>query len=249
VYIIVFCPENASNDTVTGPNWNAGTDTKDTYRTPARIPVFEWVLYQEHTFTDKRQNTLNRRQIRFLPLAATWLFQKKVNFFFPLHFLNTHNLGIPQQAKPLDKRCTTRFHCLPKVHKVNRHKHECAIYGADPVRHVLGCHKCTPRISSGDTQQTTPGKLTYQTLDCIKRYSPGAITCTIWKLNHIKLTNMCPCGSRSGSATCTWYPKRKPILGTYSDRGFEDFLLLINIFHINPNSRVLVHTTWTSPHS
>ena len=68
VYIIVLCPENCSNDTVTGPNWNLGTDKKNTYRTPARIPVFEWVLYQEHTFTDKRQNTLNRRQIRFLPL-------------------------------------------------------------------------------------------------------------------------------------------------------------------------------------
>ena len=45
VYIIVLCPENASNDTVTGPNWNLGTDKKNTYRTPARIPVFEWVLY------------------------------------------------------------------------------------------------------------------------------------------------------------------------------------------------------------
>jgi len=99
----------------------------------------------------------------------------------------------PHQAKPLDKRYTTRFHCLPKAHKVNRHHHECAIYGAEPVRHVLGCHKCTPRTSSGCTQQTTPGKLTYQTLECIKQYSPGAITCTIWKLNHIKLTNMCPC--------------------------------------------------------
>jgi len=68
VYIIILCPEIASNDTVTGPNWNPGTDKKNTYRTPARIPVFEWVLFQEHTFTDKRQNTRNRRQIRFLPL-------------------------------------------------------------------------------------------------------------------------------------------------------------------------------------
>ena len=49
---------------------------KNTYRTPARIPVFEWVLYQEHTFTDKRQNTRNRRQIRFLPLVLT-LFRPK----------------------------------------------------------------------------------------------------------------------------------------------------------------------------
>ena len=125
----------------------------------------------------------------------------------------------PQQAKPLHKRYTTRFHCLPKAHKVNRHKHECAIYGAEPVWHVIGCHKCTPRKSSGCTQQTTPGKLTYQTLECIKQYSPGAITCTIWKLNHIKLTNMCPCCSRSGSATCAWHTKRKtklPCLGTHS---------------------------------
>ena len=68
VYIIVLCPENASNDTVTGLNWIPGIDKMDTYRTPARFPVFEWVLYQEHTFTDKRQNTRNWRQNRFLPL-------------------------------------------------------------------------------------------------------------------------------------------------------------------------------------
>ena len=42
----------------------------DTYRTPARFPGFESVLYQEHTFTDKRQNTRNRRQNRFL--RGTW---------------------------------------------------------------------------------------------------------------------------------------------------------------------------------
>jgi len=68
VYIIVLCPENASNDNVTGLNWIPGTDKMDAYRTLARFPVFEWVLYQEHTFTDKRQNTRNRRQNRFLPL-------------------------------------------------------------------------------------------------------------------------------------------------------------------------------------
>jgi len=69
--IIILFPENASNDTVTGLNWMPGTDKMDTYRTPARFPVFEWVLYQEHTFTDKRQNTRNRRQNRFLPLYKT----------------------------------------------------------------------------------------------------------------------------------------------------------------------------------
>jgi len=55
VYTIVLCPENASesNDTVTGLNWIPATDKMDTYRTPARFPVFEWVLYQEHTFTTK----------------------------------------------------------------------------------------------------------------------------------------------------------------------------------------------------
>jgi len=68
VYIIILCPENASNNTVTGLNWIPGTDKMDTYRTPARFPVFEWVLYQEHTFTDKRQNTRNQRQNLFLPL-------------------------------------------------------------------------------------------------------------------------------------------------------------------------------------
>jgi len=68
VYIIVLCPENASNYTVTSLNWIPGTEKMDTYRTQARFPVFEWVLYQEHTFTDKRQNTRNRRQTRFLPL-------------------------------------------------------------------------------------------------------------------------------------------------------------------------------------
>ena len=66
VYIIILCPENVSNDTVTGPNWNLGADKKNTYRTPVRIPVFEWVLYQEHTFTDKRQNTRKWRQILLL---------------------------------------------------------------------------------------------------------------------------------------------------------------------------------------
>ena len=66
VYIIVLCLENASNDTVTGLNWIPGTDEMDTYLTPARSPVFEWVLYQEHNFTDTRQNTWNRRQNRFL---------------------------------------------------------------------------------------------------------------------------------------------------------------------------------------
>jgi len=68
VYIIILCLENASNDTVTGLNWIPGIDKMDTYRTPARFPVFVWVLYQEHTFTDKRQNTRNQRQTRFLPL-------------------------------------------------------------------------------------------------------------------------------------------------------------------------------------
>jgi len=69
VYIIVLCPENASNDTVTGLNWIPGTDKMDTHQTPARFPFFEWVLYREHTFTDKRQNTRNRRPNRFLPLS------------------------------------------------------------------------------------------------------------------------------------------------------------------------------------
>ena len=46
-----------------------GSDKMDTYRTPASFPIFESVLYQEHTFTDKRQNTRNRRQNRFLPLV------------------------------------------------------------------------------------------------------------------------------------------------------------------------------------
>jgi len=68
VYIIVLCPESASNDTVTGLNWIPGTDKKDTHLTPARIPGFKWVVYQEHTFTDKRQNTWNQQQNRFLPL-------------------------------------------------------------------------------------------------------------------------------------------------------------------------------------
>jgi len=68
VYIIIVFPENASNDTVTGPHWIPGTDKMNTYRTPARFPVFEWVLYQEHTFTHKRQNTRNRRHNQFLPL-------------------------------------------------------------------------------------------------------------------------------------------------------------------------------------
>jgi len=72
VYIIVLCPENASNDTVTFPNWIPCTDKINTYLTPARIPVFEWILYQEHTFTDKRQNTRNRRQIRVLPLKMSF---------------------------------------------------------------------------------------------------------------------------------------------------------------------------------
>jgi len=49
VYFIVLCPEMASNDTVTGLNWIPGTDKMDTYRTPARFPVFEWVLYKTHT--------------------------------------------------------------------------------------------------------------------------------------------------------------------------------------------------------
>jgi len=71
VYIIVLCPEHASNDTVTGLNWIPGIEKMDTYRTPARFPVFEWVLYQEHTFTDQRQNTPNLRQTRFLPLMLT----------------------------------------------------------------------------------------------------------------------------------------------------------------------------------
>ena len=68
-------PVRTSNDTVTGLNWSPGTDKMDTYRTPARFPGFEWVLYQEHTFTDKRQNTRNRGQNRFLslhPWAASW---------------------------------------------------------------------------------------------------------------------------------------------------------------------------------
>jgi len=75
VYVIVLCPENASNDTVTGLNWIPGTDKMDTYQTPARFPVFEWVLYQEHTFTDKRQNTRNRRQNRFLSLECRQILQ------------------------------------------------------------------------------------------------------------------------------------------------------------------------------
>jgi len=69
VYIIVLCPENDSNDTVTGLNLIPGTDKICTYLTPARFPVFEWVLYQEHTFTDRRQNTRNRWQYWFLPLV------------------------------------------------------------------------------------------------------------------------------------------------------------------------------------
>jgi len=87
VYIIVLCPENASTDTVTGLNWIPGTDKMDTYRTPARFPVFEWVLYQEQTFTDKRQSTRNRRQTRFLPLEFChhifefWCQNRKLSLF------------------------------------------------------------------------------------------------------------------------------------------------------------------------
>jgi len=45
VYIVVLCTENASNDTVTGLNWILGTDKMETYRTPARFQVFEWIFY------------------------------------------------------------------------------------------------------------------------------------------------------------------------------------------------------------
>ncbi len=51
----------------------------------------------------------------------------------------------PQQTKPPDKRFTPRFHCLSKAHNVNRHKHQCAIHGAEPVWQALSYHKCTPR--------------------------------------------------------------------------------------------------------
>jgi len=40
-YIIALCLANASKDTVTGLNSIPGTDKMDTYRTPARFPVFE----------------------------------------------------------------------------------------------------------------------------------------------------------------------------------------------------------------
>jgi len=71
VYIIVLCPENTLNDTGTTLNWIPGTDNLGTYRTPAWFPVFFelfWFLYQGHTFTENRQNTRHRQQIRFVPL-------------------------------------------------------------------------------------------------------------------------------------------------------------------------------------
>jgi len=79
VYIIVLCPENASKHIVTCLNWIPGTDKMDTYWTLARFPVFESVLYQEQTFTDKRQSTRNRWQNRFLPLEIPSLFGEHRN--------------------------------------------------------------------------------------------------------------------------------------------------------------------------
>jgi len=81
VYIIVVCPDlqNASNYTVTTLNWIPGTDNLGTYRTLAGFPVLEWVLYQKHTFIDKRDRIHNTSSKTSFDADTTTT--KKFHFF------------------------------------------------------------------------------------------------------------------------------------------------------------------------
>ena len=61
----------------------------------------------------------------------------------------------------------------------------------------------------------------------------------LWSVENTNFKNSKSQYTQEHEKSQNWTPpipykgcRRGPILGTYSDRGFQDFLLLINIFHI-----------------
>ena len=92
VYIIVLCPENASNDTVTGLNWISWYWQNGYIPDTGKVSSFWMSFGLGHTFMDKRQNTRNRRQNQFLPLKSTFL--KKMEVHVPENWVSCQ--WIPQ---------------------------------------------------------------------------------------------------------------------------------------------------------